>query len=60
MSDTYRAIYTVKFEEAVYVLHVFKKKSVRGAETPHPDMELIRRRLAQAEACHERYVRQAG
>jgi Phage-related protein len=54
--DTYRAVYTVRFQEAVYVLHAFKKKSKRGSETPKRDIELIRRRLRDAEADHaERY-----
>ena len=42
---TYRAVYTVKFEEAVYVLHVFQKKSKRGIATPTHDIELVRQRL---------------
>jgi phage-related protein len=50
MSDTYRAVYTVKFEKAVYVLHVFKKKSKKGSETPKPDLDLIKGRLKAAEA----------
>lgn len=50
MSDTYRAVYTVKFDKAVYVLHVFKKKSKKGAETPKPDMDLIKHRLKAAGA----------
>ena len=48
-SDTYRAVYTVRFKRAIYVLHCFKKKSTRGAQTPKPDMELIRIRLKVAE-----------
>jgi len=48
-SDTYRAVYTVRLERAVYVLHCFKKKSTRGARTPKPDMDLIRARLRLAE-----------
>lgn len=48
-SDTFRAVYTVQFEAAIYVLHVFKKKSKRGAATPRPDMDLVRARLAEAE-----------
>jgi len=43
--DTYRAVYTVRFEKAVYVLHAFQKKSPRGIKTPRKDMELIVRRL---------------
>jgi phage-related protein len=45
---TYRAAYTVAFAQAVYVLHVFKKKSTSGIGTPQPDRELIRKRLAAA------------
>ena len=44
-TDTYRAVYTVRFADAVYVLHCFKKKSRKGSETPRPDVELIRKRL---------------
>jgi phage-related protein len=47
---TYRAIYTVKFEEAVFVLHCFQKKSKRGIATPKGDMDIIRARLKIAEA----------
>ena len=47
---TYRAVYTVKFEEAVFVLHCFQKKSKRGIVTPKEDMDLIRARLKVAEA----------
>lgn len=43
--DAYRAVYTVKFAKAVYVLHVFQKKSKAGTATPRADMELIRQRL---------------
>ena len=48
--DAYRAVYTVRFVSAVYVLHAFKKKSKRGMATPQSDVELIKRRLADAEA----------
>ena len=43
--DTYRAVYTVRFRTAVYVLHAFKKKSKRGIKTPQRDIDLIKRRL---------------
>ena len=46
---TYRAVYTVKFATAVYVLHCFQKKSKRGIETPKEDMDIIRSRLKIAE-----------
>lgn len=42
---TYRAVYTVRFREAVFVLHVFQKKSKRGIATPQADMEVIRQRF---------------
>ena len=49
-SDTYRAVYTVRFAEVVYVLHAFQKKSNKGIATPQHDIELIRSRLRDAEA----------
>lgn len=45
---TYRTVYTVRFAEAVFALHVFQKKSKRGIETPKPDMDIIRLRLKAA------------
>ena len=50
MDGTYRAVYTVKFAEAVFVLHCFSKKSKRGIETPKEDIDIIRARLKVAEA----------
>jgi len=47
---TYRAVYTVKFEEAVFVLHCFQKKSKRGIATPKQDLDIIRARLKEAAA----------
>src|SRR4030066_1572723 len=47
---TYRAVYTVKFAEAVFVLHCFQKKSKRGIATPKKDMDIICARLKIAEA----------
>lgn len=47
---TYRAVYTVKFKEAVFVLHCFQKKSKSGISTPKKDMDIIRARLKVAEA----------
>jgi phage-related protein len=49
-SGTYRAIYTVKFEEAVFVLHCFQKKSKRSIATPKEDMDIVVARLKVAEA----------
>ena len=45
VGGTYRAVYTVKYEEAVFVLHCFLKKSKRGIATPKEDMDIIRGRL---------------
>jgi phage-related protein len=47
--DTYRAVYTVKFKDAVYLLHAFQKKSKRGSRTPQADIDLIKSRLKLAE-----------
>lgn len=47
--NTYRAVYTVRFADIVYVLHVFQKKAKRGIETPKQELDLIRERLKQAE-----------
>ncbi len=50
VGGTYRAVYTVKFAEAVFVLHCFQKKSKRGIATPKPDMDIIRARMKIAES----------
>ncbi len=47
---TFRAVYTVKFSDSVYVLHCFQKKSPHGVATPKPDMDLIRERLKAAQS----------
>ena len=47
--DTFRAVYTVRYAEAVCVLHAFQKKSKTGRETPRHDMDLIKQRLREAE-----------
>jgi phage-related protein len=51
--DTYRAIYTVRFAQAVYVLHAFQKKSKRGIETRQSDVALVRERLKVAQRDYE-------
>jgi phage-related protein len=50
VGGTYRAVYTVRFPEAVFVLHCFQKKSKRGIATPKEDMDIIHARLKIAEA----------
>jgi phage-related protein len=50
--DTYRAVYTVRLEGAVYVLHAFQKKSKSGIKTPKKELDLVRDRLRRAEIEH--------
>lgn len=50
--DTFRAVYTVRFGDSVYVLHAFQKKSKSGIATPAKEMETVRERLKLAEAHH--------
>jgi phage-related protein len=52
-SETFRAVYTVRFERAIYVLHAFQKKSPSGIRTARKDVELIGRRLSEARADYE-------
>jgi phage-related protein len=47
--DTFRAVYTLKYADAVFMLHAFQKKSKTGRETPRRDIELIKQRLREAE-----------
>lgn len=51
--DTYRAIYTVRFAHAIYVLHAFQKKSPRGVGTRQSDIALVRERLKVAQRDYE-------
>jgi phage-related protein len=48
-SGTYRAVYTVRFKDVIYVLHVFQKKSKSGIGTPKQEIELVKSRLITAE-----------
>jgi phage-related protein len=50
--DTYRTVYTVKLQHAIYVLHAFQKKSRRGIATPRQEIRLVTDRLRRAEAHH--------
>jgi phage-related protein len=50
--DTYRAVYTIRFEGVLYVLHAFQKKSTSGIATPQRHIDLIRQRLRDAEVIH--------
>ena len=51
--DTYRAVYTVRFEGVLYVLHAFQKKSTSGIATPQRHMDLVKQRLREAETIHK-------
>lgn len=60
-AGTYRAVYTVRFADAVYVLHAFQKKSKKRIATPKADLDLIKRRLKLAEADYKaRFHGEAG
>ncbi|MCY4222409.1 MAG: type II toxin-antitoxin system RelE/ParE family toxin [Thiotrichales bacterium] len=54
--DTFRAVYTVRFETAVDVLHAFQKKAKRGIATPKPALDLIRRRADSGSARQARLI----
>jgi phage-related protein/predicted XRE-type DNA-binding protein len=58
--DTYRAVYTVRFAEAVYVLHAFQKKAAHGIATPKRDIDVVRTRLESARRLHERHTDPKG
>lgn len=55
--DTYRAIYTVRFKDVVYVLHAFQKESKRGIATPKQEISLIEKRLKSAKEHYDRYYK---
>ena len=50
---TYRAVYTVRFAEAIFVLHAFQKKSKKGIATPKAELDLIASRLKRAMEVHK-------
>jgi phage-related protein len=56
-SDTFRAVYTVRFAKVVYVLHAFQKKSKRGAATPKAELNLIDQRLKRAREDYEQWLK---
>jgi phage-related protein len=55
--DTFRAVYTVRFSKAVYVLHAFQKKSKRGVATPKTELDLIEQRLKRAREDYEQWTK---
>ena len=58
--NTYRTIYTVRLSEAVYVLHAFQKKSTQGIKTPKRHLDLVEKRLKDAEVLNAKLRAQAG
>lgn len=58
--NAYRAVYTVKFSKAVYVLHAFQKKSTRGIATPKREIDIIRERLNRAEEHYRSHHRKGA
>jgi phage-related protein len=54
---TYLAVYTIKFKEAVFVLHCFQKKSKSGISTPKKDMYIIQAWLKVVEALAKEKIR---
>lgn len=52
--NAYRAIYTVKFDNAVYLLHSFQKKSKHGISTPKKDIDLVKKRLKEAQEDYQK------
>jgi len=53
--NTYRAVYAVKLDDRLYILHVFQKKSKQGIQTPKPDIDLIKQRLQMAKTISNNY-----
>jgi phage-related protein len=51
--NAYRAVYTIRFAGILYVLHAFQKKSTKGISTPRQHIDLVKRRLRDAEAIHD-------
>jgi phage-related protein len=58
--DTFRAVYTVRFADVVYVLHAFQKKSKKGITTPKREIDLIKSRLRDAEELHRTRTEQGN
>ena len=60
MSDTWRAMYTVKLGDGVHVLHCFRKKSTAGTSTPKLEIDVIARRLGDAVRLHAQRTKESG
>ena len=55
--STYRAVYTVRFVNVVYVLHVFQKKSKSGSKTPPEEIDKVQHRLLEAKAHYAEWIK---
>jgi phage-related protein len=58
--DTYRAVYTERFSEVVYLLHAFQQKAKSGIATPRHELEVVRVPLKEVARRHEEYLKQRG
>jgi phage-related protein len=58
--DTFRLVYTVRLKERIYALHAFQKNSKRGISTPKKELDMIQRRLREAEEIHRRWLESEG
>jgi phage-related protein len=58
--DTFRAVYTVRFPKAVFVLHAFQKKSKSGIKTPKKELDLVRDRLRRAEMSYDQWTKEGA
>ena len=58
--DTYRAIYTIKYADTVYIIHAFKKKSKKGIATPKSDLDLIKQRMRLIEEDRKKRSNEGG
>ena len=56
-NGTYRTMYTVEFEEVIYVLHAFQKKSKTGIKTPKADIDLVEQRLKELEQKYQEWTK---
>lgn len=59
-SDTYRVVYTVRFADAIIVIHAFQKKSKQGVKTPKQEIDLIHERLKRAEDLYREWKAKGG
>lgn len=59
-NDTFRVVYTVRFSDAIVVIHAFQKKSKKGIKTPKQQIDLIHDRLKRAEVVYREWKSEGG